>query len=452
MTIKSVCRALVAIVIFLFATMISNASDESQLLPGATKARTLIKEGQFDQALPILRSLVRDHPNHTQILFLIGLATIEKSRLPDTNKEDRDALLDEAVVSLRTILINRPELVRVRLELARAFFLKKEDSLARDHFERVLAGQPPAPVAINVRYFLTQIRARRRWEIYLGVSLAPDSNIGSASDAETIDIFGFPFRRDVDSPTTSGVGVSMWTGGEYQYPLGDRLRLRMGTDMARQEHKGKNFDQLFLSMHAGPRWLVDVNTDASLLASARRRWLGSTPYYDELGIRAEVRRRLNRRTTMSARASWHDREHQTQTFMDGAILSASIGGSLLLTPTIRTDLSVGYERERTLSKNWQNTDRWARADVSFALPRGFTLGAGGEIRKAGYKGFWFPFTPGGAARKDRVRSIRASIHNRAFTVYGFSPQLVVTKERRETNAQLYEYERTHGELRFVRQF
>ena len=38
----------------------------------------------------------------------------------------------------------RPGLVRVRLELARAFFLKGEDSLARSHFERVLAGKPAA--------------------------------------------------------------------------------------------------------------------------------------------------------------------------------------------------------------------------------------------------------------------------------------------------------------------
>ena len=35
---------------------------------------------------------------------------------------------------------------------------------------------------------------------------------------------------------------------------------------------------------------------------------------------------------------------------------------------------------------------------------------------------------------------------------GFSPELVAVHEERETNAQLYDYQRTHGELRFVRQF
>ena len=48
------------------------------------------------------------------------------------------------------MLVKGPGLVRVRLELARAFFLKEEDSPATRHFEQVLAGQPPAAVALNV--------------------------------------------------------------------------------------------------------------------------------------------------------------------------------------------------------------------------------------------------------------------------------------------------------------
>ena len=34
------------------------------------------------------------------------------------------ALYDQAIVVFRAVLINRPELIRVRLELARTFFLK----------------------------------------------------------------------------------------------------------------------------------------------------------------------------------------------------------------------------------------------------------------------------------------------------------------------------------------
>ncbi len=51
----------------------------------------------------------------------------------------------------------------MRLELARAFFLKHEDTLARLHFEQVLAGDVPPAVAANIQRFL---RARRRWQAH----------------------------------------------------------------------------------------------------------------------------------------------------------------------------------------------------------------------------------------------------------------------------------------------
>ena len=92
-----------------------------------------------------------------------------------------------------------------------------------------------------------------------------------------------------------------------------------------------------------------------------------------------------------------------------------------------------------------------RLGASVALPRGFTAGASGELRRADYEGSWFPHTAG-ESREDETYSARLSVHNRALAWQGFSPQPSVVHERRRTNAQLYDYERTGGELRFVRLF
>ena len=100
----------------------------------------------------------------------------------------------------------------------------------------------------------------------------------------------------------------------------------------------------------------------------------------------------------------------------------------------------------------RNRSRWLGAGVDVILPLGFTVGGGGEYRRANYESGWFPFVPDNGARKDTTRTLRASVHNRAVTVLGFSPQLVVVREERKSTAQLHDYERTRGELRFVRQF
>ena len=340
-------------------------------------------------------------------------------------------------------------------ELARAFFLKGEDRLAKRHFEQVLAGDVPRPVATNIRGFLWRIRARRRWDLHAGFALAPDTNIGAGSDERVIyiDVGGtrLPFTRDAEELTTSGIGLSLWTGGEYQYPLSRRWRLRAGANASRREYSGSQFDQTFVSGHAGPRWLVDGSTEASLLASAQRRWTATAPDHDALGARLEAGHRFTRRVTANVRASWHDRGYRTRGYLDGPVGDVSLSGSVVVTPTVRADAGLGWGRERPKTERWRHDRRWARAGVSVALPKGFTVGAGGEVRRADYEGNWFPHTAG-EPREDRTYSARLSVHNRGLSWQGFSPQVSVVHEVRETNAQLYDYERTGGELRFVKVF
>ena len=439
------------------------AAPSAEAARGADAARTLIRNRRFDEALAILRPLARGQAVDAYILFLYGLAAIEAAQKPGVSGDARSALLDEAIDAFRTMLVARPEVVRVRLELARAFFLKGEDSLATRHFELVLAGKPPAPVALNVNRFLNLMRARKRWSLRVGAALAPDSNIGAGSDERTIFINGLPFRRDQEELTSSGVGISAWVGGEYQYPLGDpgtgsgagSWRLRAGGDLSRKEYRESTFDQMTVSCHVGPRWLIGRASEASLLLNGVHHWTGSgleEPSHHDIGLRIEARHRLNRRTTVNARASRHERRYDERTHLDGPITDVSAGVGWVASPTVRIDASVGWSRERTETERWRNSRRWVQLGATAALPWGFTVGGSGTLRWTGYEGDWFPFTIDGSPRSDITRSLRVFAHNRALTLQGFSPQVSVVQEQRTSTAQLHDYERIFGELRFVRLF
>ena len=220
---------------------------------GVAEAEALIGAGRFMEAVAILGPLVQGQVIQADTLFLYGLAAIGAAQQAGVPDESRDVLLDQAIGALHAMLVRAPGLVRVRLELARAFFLRGENDLAQRHFEQVLAGDVPPPVAANVRAFLNQIRTRKRWSFNLGFAFAPDSNISGTSDERTIYIFDLPFERDQEDLTTSGIGVSIWGGAEYQVPLDDSLRLRAGAQAARREYEQSRFDQLFLATHVGPR-------------------------------------------------------------------------------------------------------------------------------------------------------------------------------------------------------
>ena len=172
---------------------------------------------------------------------------------------------DKAIAAFRRILVNRPDLVRVRLELARAFFLNRQDGLARRHFELVLAGGVPPPVAANIRAFLVAMQTRRRFTGYFGAAIAPDSNLNAASESEIIyldTVFGrLPFtpRGRLRRP----VRLRLLRVGRRRVPAApepgsDRLQAAHRRRRRRcASTRGRDFDQLFLVQPTAGRagWL-----------------------------------------------------------------------------------------------------------------------------------------------------------------------------------------------------
>ena len=155
----SYCRVLAIAAMVLLAPPSTGATTEDPAAPiaGLSDARALVDAGEPDAALMILRPLAQGRTVHADVLFHIGMAALGASQGPGLSEDARHALPNEAIAAFRAMLVGRPELLRVRLELARAFFLKREDRLARRHFERVLAGGPPEAVARNVQLFLADI-------------------------------------------------------------------------------------------------------------------------------------------------------------------------------------------------------------------------------------------------------------------------------------------------------
>ena len=129
MTIKPVFNILAIALFLLIAGTATNTAgaelDRLADIPSVADARVLIENGKYDEALGVLRALVKTHPKRTDILFLLGLAAIKRSEQPDITEADREALLADAITALRTILIDRPDLERVRLELARVVLFKR---------------------------------------------------------------------------------------------------------------------------------------------------------------------------------------------------------------------------------------------------------------------------------------------------------------------------------------
>jgi outer membrane protein len=255
----------------LLLTSLGSPAWAQATLPDIDASKRMILAGRPQDAKVILDNLASLHPDSPDVLFLLA----------DIAVSEQD--YDRAIELYRRILVREPNLTRVRLELARTFFLVRDDETAEYHFRLAQgASDLPPEVAANIEKFLDAIRARKDWRIDLTVAAAPDTNINTGPDAEIVVIGGLPYRLSGTARRTSGLGLSSSLGGEYVAGLSDTIQMRAGGQIWRAEYSGDDFDDTIANGFAGPHFLFDQG-EVSVLASGWRRWYAGEPY---AGMRA----------------------------------------------------------------------------------------------------------------------------------------------------------------------
>ena len=263
--------------------------------PRVKTARALVERKRFVEALEILRPLAAsEHPDQIDIRFS-SPGPVCQPGVSAIRARGRDTSRAPGRGDRRVPVHPDPRAgPRARAPGTGPGLLSEGGrcQLARGHFERALVGRPPEALVANINGFLNVMRARRRWSGYFGFSLAPDTNITAASDADIIYINGLPFRLD-QRQVSSGIGIVGWGGGEYQFPLAQRWRLRTGINVNHRDYKGGRFDQTFVWPATwGRASSMSRNTEMSLLASVSQRWWGGSSFNYDYGARLEVLHRV----------------------------------------------------------------------------------------------------------------------------------------------------------------
>ncbi len=156
---------------------------------------------------------------------------------------------------------------------------------------------------------------------------------------------------------------------------------------------------------------------------------------------------------MFGRASAARRNCRDCNHLDGPEGNVSLGATWAVLPILRLSGNASWNWSRTNSEHWRSRGPQASLGASLALPAGFTLGLRGSLQRTGYEGRGFAHnTIDRQPREDETQTLSVSVHNRAVTVFGFSPRISLVREERETNAQALDYKRNRAELSFVRQF
>lgn len=422
-------RLLLALVLLLPATGASAAGP-------AVQAKALIANGRLDAAAALLER--GDWADETERLFLLAEVSRRRGRH------------DAAIGQYRDILARRPDLARVRLELARTFFLAGDDDNAERQFRSVLGDDPPREVRRNIERFLAQIRRRRGWSLDLALSLAPDSNINAGPTIREVDLFGVPFTLSEEARKSSGIGFTVATGGELRHAVGDDLRLRVGARLERREYAESRFDDSFASAFLGPqRLLAGDRGSASLLAVGFRRWLGKAGFSRALGARAEGDYALSPRLRLAGYLEGLAVTHDDQPSRDGPLLAAGLEAIFGLNGWSGLSLFAAASRERAEARHRRSTSLRAGLGWLGELPLGLTLQLRPEVVLTEFDGRQPLFQ---ADRRDLLLRGSLQIVKRDVALMGFTPVLGYTYTRNDSSIAFYDFDRHRLTLGVTRLF
>jgi len=252
-------------------------------------------------------------------VFLSGLAALDSGR-PDL-----------AIPAFRSILARHPDLLRVRLELGRAYFENRQWGEARREFTLVLSADIPRAVRRNVLIYIRRIDARRGfdWQLDLASRKIGDDR-DFDSDTIYLDIAGETLPFEMHRRTESEIGIAFEASARRSLRIADLGSGRLATTAFAEPFAfGEHTDAIALRDHTyGLEAGVQAATPritAALAVVAQRRDVGGRGLESRIGLEGRAERRSGTGLSVFGRAGWTHVDDLRSDARDGHETRGAVG-------------------------------------------------------------------------------------------------------------------------------
>jgi tetratricopeptide (TPR) repeat protein len=354
---------------------------------------------------------------------------------------------EEAAVTLRALLDEKPDAAAARLELARMLALAGHDGRARRELRQARASGLPPAVAVAVDQFAGALRSRKRLGGSLDVAVAPDTNINRATDARTLDTVIAPLVLSEDARARSGIGLKLGGQAFARIPAGRAISLVPRISARGDLYRDGRFNDVSASALVGLEWHRNRERLTVSLGQSRR-WYGGSDYATTNAVTVNLLRPLGSVRQIEAGATIAQARFDDNPLQDGLIAS----------------LEAGYEQAfdaRSGGRAAVSATRHAAEDPGYStISGGVSLTAwreiwnstmfltAGLIRLEGDERLLlFP-----DRRREWLLQLGAGAALRRLTVRGVAPVLRARFERNSSSVGIYDFQRVVFEAGLTRAF
>lgn len=402
----------------------------------ADEIRALVEKGNAAAAYELGRKH-RDLIGDPAFDFYYGIAAIDSGHA------------GEGVLALERYVLNFPDNLSARLQLARGYFALGEDARARDEFEGLRRQNPPADLAATIDRYLDAIRLREaRYSVSSGafveLGLGYDTNVnGGVSNANI-------FLPNLGPVIVAPGGVrqedgftNLVAGGYVSYPVAPGVSLfGNGIADAKFNFKGENstFDLGNYGVVGGVSLLRDKNL-YRLGLYYNYLTLDGSKYRDATGVSAEWNYQLDERQALFLSGQYAQLRYpgiNSARDADFTGLSAGYrrGFNVPMQPILVASVNVGREDSQK-SRDDLVRDTWgARVAASFTPAAKWGGSIGATYQRSDYQA---PDVFLGTTRQDDYYSLDAGITYLYSRNLSFRGEATVIRNR--SNIELYDFPR-----------
>ena len=433
MRLDGLARQIIAVALILMTSCHrANAQQPSRTfgITDIEAAQLLIANNRLEEAKRVLEQVLVAKPDDSEALFLMATIAVEQKDY------------DTAISLYRRILVREPDVERVRLDLARAFFLKGDYDNADRQFRFARAGDIDNAVKVNIDHFLAAINRLRQWTLNFSLALAPDTNQNAATSAAQVNIFGLPFALDKTARKQSGIGVAGDIGGEWSPLLDDNFKARIGADIYRLDYSGGQFDDMTISAYGGPQILFS-NWDISLLVTGFKRWFANQDYVGGIGGKLAGDYGITSDWLVSAAVGGQSVTNDFIPEQSGPLWTAQLQAAYVLSPSSLFQIQLGFNRQDAQIAAYSYSGVWFGGGYSQDLPFGFSAGFQPSYFITRYDAMLPAF---GRTRSDNAIMLAFTLLNRRFDYHGFTPRVSYVFTEQHSNIPLYSFTRNQFQI------
>lgn len=354
----------------------------------------------------------------------------------------------EAGTLLRRILDEKPDAVRVRLELAQVLAgLGDTDAALRELRAAQSSGLPPAVARIVDRYSQA-LRAQRPSGLSFEIALAPDSNINHATSSDRLGTVFGDFEIDKESKAKSGLGVSLNGQAYRRFALGgDGPNLLIRLSGLANLYGESRFNNVAADLGAGPELQIG-NSRVNIEAGVTQRWFGQKPFMRSARIGTTLVRPLGRRSQLRLSGTASLVDNQSNDLQDGRNFSGEVRVERALSATTGLGINASATRE-SLKDPAYSTTGWRLGVVGWRELGRVTVTAEAQVGRlnADERLSLFP-----DKRRDQYLRLSLGGTFRQLSFGGFAPVARIVYERNRSSIAFYDFKRRRTEVGFQRAF